>query len=110
MLLGAAHRDHGQACALLQVLVIDLEHGDVELLQPILDAQQHHSLVLQRLAAGHMELNGQQTDDHLRGDRDALHDEDLDDVADLDVVEVLDADTALEPFAHFADVVLEAAK
>ena len=32
----------------------------------------------------------------------------LDDVADLDVVEVLDADTALEPFAHFAHVVLEA--
>ena len=34
----------------------------------------------------------------------------LDDVADLDVVEVLDADTALEPFAHFAHVVLEAAQ
>src|SRR5262245_21688996 len=32
----------------------------------------------------------------------------LDDVADLDVVEVLDADTALESFADFARVVLEA--
>src|SRR5688572_22056115 len=32
----------------------------------------------------------------------------LDDVTDLQVVEVLDADTALEAFAHFADVVLEA--
>src|SRR5687767_10367507 len=31
----------------------------------------------------------------------------LDDVADLDVVEVLDADAALESFAHFLDVVLE---
>ncbi len=32
----------------------------------------------------------------------------LDDVADLDVVEVLDADTALEAFADFLHVVLEA--
>src|SRR5262245_22130715 len=32
----------------------------------------------------------------------------LDDVADLDVVVVLDADAALESFANFADVVLEA--
>ncbi len=34
----------------------------------------------------------------------------LEDVADLDVVEVLDADTALEAFAHFLHVVLEAAQ
>src|SRR4030095_409096 len=34
----------------------------------------------------------------------------LDDVAFLDVVEVLDPDTALEPLAHLADVVLEAAE
>src|SRR2546427_9654318 len=32
----------------------------------------------------------------------------LDDVADLDVVEVLDPDAALEALAHLADVVLEA--
>src|SRR5215211_1664115 len=31
----------------------------------------------------------------------------LDDIADFDVVEVLDGDTTLEPFAHFAHVVLE---
>src|SRR5215207_4042343 len=34
----------------------------------------------------------------------------LDDVAHLDVVEVLDADTALETFAHFLHIVLEAAQ
>ena len=34
----------------------------------------------------------------------------LDDVADLDVVEVLDGDTALVALLHFADVVLEAAE
>src|SRR5689334_2106937 len=34
----------------------------------------------------------------------------LDDVADFDVVEVLDGDTAFVPLLHFANVVLEAAK
>src|ERR1700712_1925208 len=42
--------------------------------------------------------------------RDLLRAIALDHVADLDVVEVLDADTALEAFAHFLDVVLEAAQ
>src|SRR4051812_47341508 len=32
----------------------------------------------------------------------------LDDVAHLDVIEVLDADAALEAFAHFLHVILEA--
>src|SRR6185437_2930283 len=34
----------------------------------------------------------------------------LDNVADLDVVEVLDADTALEALAHFTHIILEAAQ
>src|SRR5512132_4722784 len=34
----------------------------------------------------------------------------LDDVAFLDVVEVFDPDSALEPLAHLADVVLDAAE
>src|SRR5947207_2100311 len=34
----------------------------------------------------------------------------LEDVADFDVVEVLDADAALESFAHFLHVVLEASE
>src|SRR4029453_2921724 len=34
----------------------------------------------------------------------------LDDVAFLDVIEVRDPDTALEPLAHLTDVVLEAAE
>src|SRR4029453_6652578 len=39
-----------------------------------------------------------------------LHLEHFDDVANLDVVEVLQADTALEPGLHLGDVVLEAAQ
>src|SRR3954466_16073905 len=44
----------------------------------------------------------------LEGARDLLGAIALDDVADLEVVEVLDADAALEPFAHLAHVFLEA--
>src|SRR5688572_27259911 len=43
----------------------------------------------------------------LRGDRDTLHREHLDDVADLQVVELVEADAALEPGFDFAGVVLE---
>src|SRR3954451_19269079 len=39
---------------------------------------------------------------------DLFHPERLDPVAHLEVVEVLDADAALEPLAHLADIVLEA--
>src|SRR5262245_46971254 len=45
-----------------------------------------------------------------RRDRDALHREDFDDIADLDVIELLEPDAALEPALHFADIVLEAAQ
>ena len=40
-------------------------------------------------------------------DRDSLHREYLDDVADLEVVELVEADAALEPGLHLARVVLE---
>ena len=40
--------------------------------------------------------------------RDAFGDEHFDDVADLDVVVLLEADAALEPGLDFRDVVLEA--
>src|SRR6266852_7546991 len=46
----------------------------------------------------------------LCGNRDPFHGEDLDDVADLEVVELLEADAALEARLHLADVVLEAAE
>src|SRR5512140_2977116 len=46
----------------------------------------------------------------LRADRDALHGEDLDMVADLDVVEPFEADTALETGLHLAHIVLEPAE
>ena len=46
----------------------------------------------------------------LRGDRDPLHREHLDQVADLDVVELVEADAALEAGLDFADIVLEAAQ
>src|SRR5262245_13752429 len=46
----------------------------------------------------------------LRGGRDALLQEHLDHVADLDVVEALEADAALEPGLDLAHVVLEAAE
>src|SRR5262249_49884950 len=45
-----------------------------------------------------------------RADGDALHREHLDDIADLDVVELLEADAALEPGLHLADIVLEPAQ
>src|SRR5919204_6573876 len=44
------------------------------------------------------------------GHRHALVHEHLDDVPDLDVVEPLEADAALEPGLHLADIVLEAAQ
>ena len=42
--------------------------------------------------------------------RDALHREHLDHVADLEVVELVEADAALEAGLDLADVVLEAAQ
>src|SRR5439155_27262909 len=46
----------------------------------------------------------------LRRDGHPFHREHLDDVADLDVVELLEADPALESGLHLAHVVLEAAQ
>ena len=46
----------------------------------------------------------------LYGRSDALDGEDFDDVADLDVVVVLEPDAALEASLHLAHVVLEAAE
>src|SRR5438445_8882739 len=43
-------------------------------------------------------------------DRPCLHGERLDDVAFLNIVELLQAHAALEPFQHFPDVLLEAAQ
>src|SRR5258705_3013618 len=48
--------------------------------------------------------------DMLRDDRDSLLHEHLDEVADLDVVEPLEADAALEPGLDLADIVFEAAE
>src|SRR5690606_27644101 len=72
---------------------------------------------LQRGAPRERELPGERSDDHLgRGERsgragqrarDLLDRVALDDVADLHVVEVRDADAALEALAYLPDVVLE---
>src|SRR5688572_21717317 len=43
-------------------------------------------------------------------DRDPLHREDLDGVADLQIVVLVEPDAALEAGLHFADIVLEAAE
>src|SRR5262245_20401951 len=52
--------------------------------------------------------SGREPCDNLRRYGDAFLDERLDDVADLDVVVLLEADAALEPGLDLADVVLEA--
>ena len=124
VLLIRADGHHGQSRALPEILMLDLGHRHVELLQPVLDAPEHHALVFQRSRSGHVEFDGKQRNDHLfplaagptpprltlmpaapasqavarcsRSDRDALHREHFDDVADLDVVELLEADAALE--------------
>src|SRR5688572_6338645 len=46
--LGAGDGHDAEARALPEILVRDFSHGDIEGLEPILDATQHHSLVLQR--------------------------------------------------------------
>ena len=49
-----------------EVVVFDLGNGDVELLDAILDAPQHHALLFQRPGARDVELDGEMADDQLR--------------------------------------------
>ena len=49
-----------------EVLVLDFRHRHVEAAKPVLHAPQHHPLVLQRMRAGDEQLERQQSHDHLR--------------------------------------------
>src|SRR3989454_9193849 len=121
-LLGVApvrgHDARGQLGALPQILVIGLGRRDVEaLVQPVLEAAQDLPLVFQGLAAVQMQLPRDEANDHrsrplgaaprLERARDLLDAIRLDQVSHFDVVEVLDADAALEALADLAGVVLE---
>ena len=64
MWLGCRYRDDPKAGALPEVLMLDLGDRHVELPETIFDAAQDHSLVLERLGARNVELDGQQTDNH----------------------------------------------
>ena len=57
------HGDDAERAALPEILILDLGDGDVELLDPIFDAPQHHPLVFQRSGAGNVELDREETDD-----------------------------------------------
>src|SRR6266850_240985 len=112
--VGAHHR-RGELGPLPQLLVCRLGDRHVEpVVQPVLEALQHDALVLEGLARRQVQLPDDQPDDHgRRGGSGAEEPGDLldaiglDEVADLDVVEILDADAALEALAHFAYVFFE---
>ena len=83
--------------------MFDFGNGNIELrAQPILQSADHHPLVLERLRVGNVDVESQQRDDsrtmlHPTSRRRGHHffrDERFDGVSDLDVVVVLDADTA----------------
>src|SRR5438876_873049 len=113
------HHTDRQLGALPQVVVGRFRGRDVEaVVEPVLEALQDVTLLLQRAAPLEMQLPGHHPDHH--GSRplaaippveragDLLDAIRFDQVADLDVVEVLDADAALEALPHLAHVVLEA--
>src|SRR5256714_10117653 len=113
------HHTDGQLGALPQVVVGRLRGRDVEaVVEPVLEALQDVTLLLQRAAPLEVQLPGHPP--HHHGSRplaaippveragDLLDAIRFDQVADLDVVEVLDADAALEALPHLAHVVLEA--
>jgi hypothetical protein len=104
-----------------QVLVADFSYRDVELIpQAILQAQQDLAFVLEGVAVRDKQLNCAKPDDHSRG-HEAGDDERtgskfgrhlveyirFNDVAGLEVVEVLDSDTALVSLLDLPHVVFE---
>src|SRR3989454_474905 len=113
------HHTDRQLGALPQVVVGRFRGRDVEaVVEPVLEALQDVTLLLQRAAPLEVQLPGHHP--HHHGSRplaaippveragDLLDAIRFDQVADLDVVEVLDADAALEALPHLAHVVLEA--
>src|SRR5438034_4749134 len=59
-----AHRDDRKPGALPETVMFDLGHRHVELLEPSLDAAEHHALLFERPAAGHVQLNREKPDHH----------------------------------------------
>src|SRR5262249_54004008 len=110
-----------------QILVSRLRHRHVEpLAERRRERVERAALLLEGVTPGKVQIPPLDTDPHDRFRRsapraaggalrrrlerplDLFHAERLDPVTDLQVVEVLDADAALEPFADLAHVVLEA--
>src|SRR5438094_4284441 len=117
------HDTHCELRGLPRVVPRRLGDRDIELvMQTVLEALQHRPLVLERMSGREVQLERAHADDHgcrstagltggrLEGARHLLRTVALDHVADLDVIEVLDADSALEALAYFAHVFLESPK
>ena len=116
----ACHESRPQFRFLPPVLVRCLGYGDaVFRLEPVLEAPNHGSLGLERVAAREVQHPTDDTDYRHRRRRlgrgqlrqrtgDLLDLIALDDVAYLQVVVAFDPDSTLVAVAHFADIVLEA--
>src|SRR4029434_9774172 len=90
--------------------MLDFGDGDIELLDPIFDTSEDHALVFQRTGSRNVEFDSQQADHHLRHHADSLHDQHFNDIADVDVGELLKSDAALEARFDLAHIILEAAQ
>jgi hypothetical protein len=100
--------------ALPEILVIRFRNSHIEFgLEPVLDTANDHTLVLERLRVGNVNIECQESDDchgWLRPDvgHHFLRDKGFDLIADFNVVEILDADAAFVTLCHFRRIVLEA--
>jgi len=121
-----AHGRHCQRRLLPEIVVVDLGHRDIELVPyPVLQAAEGMSLCLERSAVGNVDLYGTNTNKHcsstagikkivpevwssiLQFYGNLIDHKGLDDVTDLDIVEILNANTALISCLNLAYVILE---
>src|SRR5438093_2234430 len=64
MFFVVGNRHDAQAGTLPQIVELDLGHSDIEFLDSVLDAPQHHPLVFERSRTGDVEFDRQVADDH----------------------------------------------
>jgi hypothetical protein len=123
-----AHGSHGKGSLLPEIIIIDLSNRDIECMPySVLQAAQRLSLGLERSAVRDVHFNGTDTDKHnlqpppcfpgivnayamtvLKLCRHLIYDERLDYVSDLDIIEILHAETAFVACLHLAHIVFEA--
>jgi hypothetical protein len=58
------HRHYRERRALPEFVVLDLRDGHIELLQPVLDASEHHALVLEGPSPPDVQFDAQEPDRH----------------------------------------------